>query len=226
MTTQISMDEVARYAQQAHDAWWKGTGGGIDGPRNFAGADYMYRTHYPVMTWAEQSDDVLSESNYHVARELLQAWSEDTDDLRADETEDVIDAGIRHWACGQCSQLFVRVYLVKPEGEDVGIFTRAWIAACEMLSSLENYPVLDEGDYGEREDTQFWQYLLDRMYPYADDAESREDLANRVSEAMREIGVDARRADDLRDEDLYAALAYCGFRLDDRGNEVDIDLSK
>ncbi|MGW8743534.1 hypothetical protein [Streptomyces sp. NPDC055794] len=83
----------------------------LERPTNFGTSDdRLYRTHAPVIGCADSSDDLMAVSNFHVALELLRSAA---DDGRADteiSDEHVVNAGIRHWGWGSCSQVFVQVY--------------------------------------------------------------------------------------------------------------------
>ncbi|MEU7030068.1 hypothetical protein AB0A60_25725 [Streptomyces sp. NPDC046275] len=82
----------------------------LERPTNFGGDDRYYRTHAPVLAKADYSDDILAESNYKTALDLLRAAADDGRDDTEVSDEHVIDAGIRHWAMGYCSEIFVQVY--------------------------------------------------------------------------------------------------------------------
>jgi len=77
----------------------------------------------------------LDESNFHTAVTLLGGES---------ETVEIHRFG--HWACG-----WYEIIIVKPEG---------WAAdiAAKIEADLDNYPVLDEDDWTNRESEAKWEY--------------------------------------------------------------------
>lgn len=84
----------------------------------------------------------LTESNLATASRILGPWFGDVDE--ADAFEATVGRSGRTWL----RTIAVRVY------DDEGAFTEAWKAAVdEVLLPLEDYPILDEDDYAERE----WQ---------------------------------------------------------------------
>lgn len=126
--TNLTPDDLAAAATEAltrpsDSAWWD---------------DRLFTTHGCVFTWADQTDDAVSESNYRVFLTCVEA-------LVDPESDDVIASGARHWAVGSVEHIFVRVY-----GED-GDYTPAFIAATEMAHEMRDYPILDESDWSEVE---------------------------------------------------------------------------
>lgn len=84
----------------------------------------------------------LAESNLAAASRILEPWFGDVDE--ADAFEATVGRSGRTWL----RTIAVRVY------DDEGQFTEAWKAAVdEVLLPLEDYPLLDEDDFAERE----WQ---------------------------------------------------------------------
>ncbi|MFJ9827720.1 hypothetical protein ACIRSU_25655 [Streptomyces sp. NPDC101160] len=82
----------------------------LERPTNFGGDDRYYRTHAPVIGKADHADDLMAESNYDSALNLLRAAADEGRNDTEVSDEHVIDAGIRHWGWGPCSQVFVQVY--------------------------------------------------------------------------------------------------------------------
>lgn len=116
----------------------------------------LYSTHAPVYSWAENSGDLLDESNHATILADLegtashQAYRTDielrTIDEDSDESDDyesdVFNAFVRHWAVGPCSQIFVRVYepvcvkcgvTVEP-GEPTSNGGRVFVATSESVA--------------------------------------------------------------------------------------------
>lgn len=131
----------------------------LERPSNFgASDDRLYTTHAPTFAQAINSDGILAESNFATAKAELEGAEahdgrvrvEGSDECDGDDDSDVIDARIGHWAIGPIDQLFVRVYAA-----DGKTFTGAWRMAVSLLLALEDYPLLDESDYSERESKAF-----------------------------------------------------------------------
>jgi hypothetical protein len=66
--------------------------------------DRLFTTHGALFHWAEQSDDILEESNFLSALSLIQGAAGDEAD------EHVIDGSARHFACGSLRTIYVQVY--------------------------------------------------------------------------------------------------------------------
>lgn len=127
---EVSDAEMLHYAKKA-----------LEYPDNYAGDGILYVTHGATLM-RHRDSDVLQESNYAVALRVLKAVRDTgTDDL----TPDVYEQRASHWAVGWVDTIGVRVY------DAAGEFTPAWREACTLRGSLEDYPVLDDEDYSERE---------------------------------------------------------------------------
>jgi hypothetical protein len=97
-------------------------------------ANYMGQTPEKdlyVLLGRNRDSDLLTESNWDCALERLGGES---------ETVEIVRFG--HWACGWIEYLCVRA-----ESE-------AYKIAQDIDMELENYPVLDEGEFSEREDNE------------------------------------------------------------------------
>jgi hypothetical protein len=104
--------------------------GGIDGYSNFLGDDSEYKDWFGVIGQSRDSN-ALSRSNFRVALKAL-----------GGESESVRVEHFNHWVCGWIEEIYV-----KPE-------TEAYQRALEIEASLENYPVLDEEDFRNEEQTE------------------------------------------------------------------------
>ncbi|QOV06203.1 hypothetical protein KGG72_gp73 [Streptomyces phage Salutena] len=175
--------------------------------------DRLFTTHGAMLHWAELGDDVLEESNYLSALELIKGAAGDLAD------EHVIDGTSRHFACGSLRTIYVQVYesyedyececepyfvhedgcnqdedswycenfcLVECDGEEClpeQEFTAAFEEAAEILVGLQDYPIVDESDYNEREWNQFEETLKEaveyaqREYTLVDSVEDDEAIA-------------------------------------------------
>ena len=85
-------------------------------------------TWYVVPTPRNRDSDCLQESNFDAALKRLGGES---------ETVEVHRFG--HWTCG-----WFEIIIVAPSSD-------AYRLACEIEASLEDYPILDENDFSEKE---------------------------------------------------------------------------
>jgi hypothetical protein len=188
-------------------------------PSDFYGPDHLYTTHWPFFGWADRGDDILAESNYHVASEELLAVNAETDPDREDGLDDVMTGSTRHWAVGSLQQVWVRAK------DDNGGWTPAWIKAAELITDYQSYPVLDESDYSEREWAEYERQMDEALGWVAnDDLESilpddmRRDLKYNVARMYSEDRWDGPNVDydlvqDMYDEELERALTEYGGEM-------------
>jgi len=95
------------------------------------------KTHAVIL--GGEVGEPLGESNLHAGLDILKPWLGDDE---ADAFESTVGRSGRTWL----RILVVRVY------DDAGRFTDAWKTAVdEVLLPLEDYPLLDEDDFAERE---------------------------------------------------------------------------
>lgn len=128
--------------------------------------DRLFTTHGATLSWAERGDDILEESNYLMAEEAIRAAAGD------DADEHVIDATIKHWLVGSLRQLFVQVR------DDAGDFTPAWIEAVTIGVGLkEDYSVLNESDYSEREYAVYEANLAEAVNSVENDYDEDQNVA-------------------------------------------------
>jgi hypothetical protein len=97
-----------------------------DGPENFAGT--LPERGWGLLLARNRDSDFLTQSNWDAALAELGSESDDVEIVR-----------IGHWACGWIEFLGVR--------EDTEVYERA----VEIRNALEDYPVLDEEDFSQRE---------------------------------------------------------------------------
>ncbi|AWY07639.1 hypothetical protein SEA_YOSIF_75 [Streptomyces phage Yosif] len=156
----IDIDTLTEYAEKA-----------LERPSDAAFWDERcYSTHVPVIGWAERGDDILEESNYLSALELLTGAAEDE--------SHVFDGSSGHWLVGSLRQVWVQVY-----EEDGETFTAAFREAVEIQEALHGYPVLDESDYSERE----WKRYEENLSEALDDAQrGYEDDTDEQAQAIRD----------------------------------------
>lgn len=107
----------------------------IDSFSNYIGEDY---SDYIVLLSRTRDSDTLAESNFETALSSL-----------GGESEDVIVARFGHWGCG-----WVESILVKIGSDKIG-------EAESIYTALQDYPVLDDADFSDREAQEreeFWDF--------------------------------------------------------------------
>lgn len=136
-----------------------------------------YPTHVYIHSYSPLADDLIGESNHHVILEaLLPLGEESSSTLEDDEEADVTVIRVRSWAYAYYDCIAVRVFKEHPDGmtsEDAQYGSRietekeftendltpAWKKAIELLSALEQHPILDEFDHSEREHEEVARYV-------------------------------------------------------------------
>jgi hypothetical protein len=117
--------------------------------------DRCYATHVPVMSWADRGDDILAESNFHVALAMLAATvAQDESGASEERGDDFYDGTSSHWLVGSLREIWVRVYVSDDwldQEPDAREFTPVFIEAVSIALALQDYPVLDESDHSDRE---------------------------------------------------------------------------
>jgi hypothetical protein len=114
-------------------------------PSNYAGMHWHGYLMAPVMR--NRDSDHVTESNWAHQLKVLRAVDETQEALDWENAHDLDTeaweiVSENHWACG-----WVEWVAVHPEA-------KAWIAALEKLAyRLDQYPIADETDLGEREMT-------------------------------------------------------------------------
>ena len=109
----------------------------VDTP-GLLGDHHNISEYWVVPTGRNRDSGILEESNFEAALEIL-----------GGESENVQVHSFGHWACG-----WLEIILVAPDTPEAE-------KAHEIESSLENYPVLDEMDYSEREYEAMQEYWTD-----------------------------------------------------------------
>lgn len=118
--------------------WKEINSSGIDGYSNYMG-NTEHENMYVLLSRSRDAD-VLTESNFQTAIDRLGGESKTVQILR-----------FNHWACGWFEQILI-------DGKD----TIAMDIANQIKIDIENYPVLDDQDYYEREYTrakECWEYM-------------------------------------------------------------------
>lgn len=174
----IDEDTLARAEREA-----------MERPSNSAMWDErLYNTHAPVMSWAERGDDIAEESNYRSALRII------TETAGKDVDDHVIDATISDWLVGSLRQIFVQVR------DADGSFTPAWREAVNIALGLQDYPLVDDADYSDREHAEYERQYADAI------GDARNDYENACYDADRESDIPtdamhARAVESLDDSD-------------------------
>ena len=119
------------------------TGGGIDSYANFIGDTQDIKDFY-VLLGKNRDSTILTKSNFDTALEML-----------GGESDKVQVHRFGHWACG-----WFKLILLHPDIKSKGE---------EIEQQLDNYPVLDESEYYERESEEvqrLWDYSLAERINY------------------------------------------------------------
>ena len=94
--------------------------------------------NWAIIYTSNRDSGLLAQSNEQAINELLDRFTEGDDPDLVFETHS-------HWACGHIDGFSVRVF--RPDGT----ITEAFKDVCGIQERLDNYPLLDEEDYSQRE---------------------------------------------------------------------------
>jgi hypothetical protein len=202
----LTYDEWARelMAQEGLTSW--------DGPGNSSFGDKRpYRTHWSWFAHAPQSDDLVGESNLAYIEDAFAGLDAEYGE---DEDPDWFIGDIGHWTYSSHRTAFVRPY--RADGVTP---TEAGELAYELLSRMQNYPLLDESDYFEREWAQFetdmTEYILPDVFRSAgyDGADATDEaIRSRIEwRLFSRISENACRADDVADYVIDDAAEYAAI---------------
>lgn len=130
---------------------------------------------------ASASEECLIESNYSAAMDTFRHW-EATGDLF-------------------CYRGYLCAYVYRNQDTDKRAgFTRSAIVAFTILSELENYPLLDENDFSEREYHAWRDAIEDELRYLAHDDDSENDIVainNAFYVAYSDCGMHSFSPDDI-----------------------------
>ena len=142
---------------------------------------------------------LLDQSNAAVIAEALEPFVE-SGDVRAEDHS--------HWACGWVAGFAIRVY------RD-GKVTPAFAKWYELQERLEDYPILDEFDYSNREYDAAIENIRNAGYRLSSEYDLPDDWAEQVYQWLSDNGYHCENTDDQgywpSDEELVAAVE--GLRL-------------
>jgi hypothetical protein len=104
----------------------------------FRGYDLEDADRWMLWYTSHRDAGLLAQSNETAINERLKPFSEGDD-------PDVVFESHSHWAVGHVDGFSIRVF------RNDGTIADAFREFCEIKEALENYPVLDEADYSNRE---------------------------------------------------------------------------
>jgi hypothetical protein len=129
-TTELTLEEAAREAA--------GNWQGFDSFAWHRRREVEDCEAWTIVYWSSRDSGLLEQSNGAVMERELEQFTEGDD-------PDVVLESHGHWAVGHVDGASIRVYT--PAGE----VTEAFKTYFELQRQLEDYPVLDDMDYGNRE---------------------------------------------------------------------------
>lgn len=101
--------------------------------------DEVTPTHWTLQYTTSRDADILTESNAAYIDKKMAPYI---------ESGDVIPQRINHWAVGWLEGYAIKVYA----DDDCTITTEAWDTFLDIKARQDDYPVLDEEDFSEREE--------------------------------------------------------------------------
>jgi hypothetical protein len=130
--------------------------------------------------------------------------------------DDVVEICHSHWAVGYVDGFELRVYATG------GAITPAFATYCELQARLDDYPVLDEDDYSEREREALYENVCQglRMSPFYFSADEADAAAEGVIRWLwnHDPGAIDNRDDQggyPNDDELAKALEALGYSWED-----------
>lgn len=104
----------------------------------FRGRDLDDADQWAIVYSGNRDSGLLDQSNAAVIAKALEPWTEGDD-------PDVVAESHSHWLVGHVDGFSIRVY------DGGGNITDAFRAYHELAERMDDYPVLDESDYSDRE---------------------------------------------------------------------------
>lgn len=133
-------DHVEDYAKKLRGNWMKFECFVWSGERDVPDPE-----NWTIVYVSGRNSGLLTESNAAAISKALTPFLED-------EQEDISEQSHSHWAVGYLDGYAIRVHPLNEEGIPiVNEYTPAFQKWCELELALENYPVLNEDDYCQRE---------------------------------------------------------------------------
>ncbi|MFE5663380.1 hypothetical protein ACFQ7W_05525 [Streptomyces niveus] len=193
--------------------------------------DRLFTTHGAVFNWAERGDDLLEESNYRTALDLIKSAADDGRSDTEMSDEQVIDGTSGHWLVGSLRTIYVQVYedsvMLCRECDEVALWAvsrkkygrRRFLCESHKESwdcETERYglPALEPIEYRPKFTAAFVVAtelaLALRDYPILDDSDYSEREWEAFQDAMKEAVENAQRYhyDTCEQDDRIAERFY------------------
>lgn len=182
---------------------------------NYGGKDY--RGYYVIYTKTRDSD-LIEESNYPIIlKSLTTIWDSLTSrksysERRLNDYPPIVDARFNHFLCGYYDAILVH------RSAPIEILLKA----IELIEAIENYSILDESDYSERELDQaegYWNRhqrsdLYNHIWNLIDDSTLPDRDKKRLSDELTDNNLDLFIYWLQDNYDLYIReLEYDGYHL-------------
>lgn len=133
-------DHIEDYAKQLRGNWQK-----FQCFVWFGERDVPDPENWTIVYTSNRDSGLIDQSNSAAIAKALEPFFED-------EREDISEQSHSHWAVGYVDGYAIRVHPLNKEGvPTTSEYTPAFQKYCELLISLENYPILNEDDYSQRE---------------------------------------------------------------------------
>ena len=156
------METLENFAQQSVGNWLEFNSFFWSRQRELSDAD-----QWAIFSADNRDSGLLDQSNAEQIAEEMSPYL-DCDD------PDIFAESHNHWACGYVNGYSIRVY------DSNGNITPAFVAYYILLSALDDYPVLDEMDYSEREYDTTIENIRNSCYSILDDYELPDEWTSEV----------------------------------------------
>ena len=159
--------------------------------------------NWSIIYTHHRDSGLLDQSNASVINKSLAPFTDGDD-------PDVVMESHNHWAVGSIEGFSLRVF------RD-GKITDAFKAYHELAEAMDQYPILDESDYSERELEATWENIPLAAYGVKDDYELPEDWAEHIYDWLSNYRCSAlENVDDQGgwpdEDDLRAAFDALGYQ--------------
>jgi hypothetical protein len=160
--------------------------------------------NWSIVYTSNRDSGLLEQSNAAVIKKTMEPFTEGDD-------PDVVMERHNHWAVGHIDGFSIRVF------DQHGEITEAFQAYYELLERMDNYPILDEDDYSNREAEATFENIVDAAWRLKHEYELPEDWVDSVHSWLsdNDSGQIENRDDRggyPKEEALRAAFEALGFR--------------
>lgn len=164
--------------------------------------DIADKNNWSIIYTHHRDSGLLDQSNAAVIRRSMMAYTEG-------DNPDVVFESHDHWAVGHIDGFSVRVF-------KRGRITKAFRTYHELAERIDNYPILDENDYSEREYEATLENIADSAWRLKDDFDLPNDWVGDVYSWLSENNAGSvENSDDQggypQEADLKAAFVALGF---------------